>query len=177
MYLPQGLAAHLSAHARANGGELPKNKRAATQARAALNDYLQALSSGKNIGDARKITTKVQKLQEQIVAASLAGQWLKVAEYTELRNRLGAMVQDRDLESMFIQVAKEYSDSQGISYETWVELHVPARVLKEAGITKASKKRNGHVEVGDEEIEIDAPIIFESETIEADDREEVSASV
>ncbi len=40
------------------------------------------------------------------------------------------------LETEFVQVAKSYSDRQGISYASWREVGVDAAVLKRAGITR-----------------------------------------
>jgi hypothetical protein len=41
------------------------------------------------------------------------------------------------LEAAFVEVARSYSDRQGISYASWREVGVEAAVLKRAGITRA----------------------------------------
>lgn len=43
------------------------------------------------------------------------------------------------LESDFVDVAKEYSDRKGISYSAWRELGVPAAVLKRAGVPRTRR--------------------------------------
>jgi hypothetical protein len=49
---------------------------------------------------------------------------------------LGAAVDLSELEKGFVAVAKSYSDRKGISHAAWRELHVPADVLKRAGIVR-----------------------------------------
>jgi hypothetical protein len=41
------------------------------------------------------------------------------------------------LEEAFVKVAKSYSDSKKISYASWREVGVDAKVLKAAGISRA----------------------------------------
>ncbi len=43
------------------------------------------------------------------------------------------------LESDFVDVAKEYSERKGISYSAWRELGVPAAVLKRAGVPRTRR--------------------------------------
>ena len=40
------------------------------------------------------------------------------------------------LETAFVDVAKSYSERQGIGYQSWREVGVPAAVLSRAGITR-----------------------------------------
>jgi hypothetical protein len=54
----------------------------------------------------------------------------------ELHSRSGG-VDHAALEKSFIQVAKSYSERQGISYSTWRDQGVDAAVLKKAGISRA----------------------------------------
>ena len=42
------------------------------------------------------------------------------------------------VEAAFVDVAKSYSDRQGISYSAWREVGVEASVLKRAGIARTS---------------------------------------
>jgi hypothetical protein len=41
------------------------------------------------------------------------------------------------LEAAFVDVARSYSDRQGISYQSWREVGVPAAVLSRAGISRS----------------------------------------
>jgi hypothetical protein len=41
-----------------------------------------------------------------------------------------------DIESAFVDVAKAFSDRRRIDYESWIEVGVPAAILKRAGITR-----------------------------------------
>lgn len=43
-----------------------------------------------------------------------------------------------ELEAGFVESAKAYSESKGISYATWRKVGVPADLLKRAGITRSS---------------------------------------
>lgn len=44
-----------------------------------------------------------------------------------------------EIESDFVDVAKEYSERKGITYKAWRELGVAASVLKEAGIPRTRR--------------------------------------
>lgn len=43
-----------------------------------------------------------------------------------------------ELEAGFVETAKAYSESKGISYATWRKVGVPAELLKRAGIARTS---------------------------------------
>lgn len=45
---------------------------------------------------------------------------------------------DEDLEATFIKVAAGWGARKGITYQAWRESGVPARVLKQAGITRGA---------------------------------------
>jgi hypothetical protein len=44
----------------------------------------------------------------------------------------------RELECEFVAIAASYGDRRGISYAAWREIGIPAAVLREAGIRRAS---------------------------------------
>ena len=49
-----------------------------------------------------------------------------------------AAVDQTAVEDAFVQVAKSYGERQGISYNAWREVGVPAPVLKRAGIGRSA---------------------------------------
>ena len=51
--------------------------------------------------------------------------------------RMGDTVDMTALEEAFVRVAKSYSDSKKISYASWREVGVDAKVLKAAGISRS----------------------------------------
>lgn len=56
--------------------------------------------------------------------------------------RLSGIEETPDMEQLetdFVDVAKEYSDRKGISYSAWRELGVPAAVLKRAGVPRTRR--------------------------------------
>jgi hypothetical protein len=62
-------------------------------------------------------------------------------ERLELQAELEAMDAGEDLselEAKFVGIAASYSDRQGISYTAWREIGIPAAVLRQAGISRAS---------------------------------------
>jgi hypothetical protein len=81
---------------------------------------------------------KVDALYEQ------AGVLDKLSLAQERLNLEAEMGDNRDaatlegLESSFVQVAGEYGQRKGISYDAWRQVGVPANVLKRAGITRGS---------------------------------------
>ena len=54
----------------------------------------------------------------------------------ELAAKTAGKVDLSSLEADFVRVAKAYGDSKGITYGTWRELGVPAKVLEQARITR-----------------------------------------
>jgi hypothetical protein len=62
-----------------------------------------------------------------------------VQERRDLQAELDKMSETVDMTSLevaFVGVAKSYSDSKKISYASWREVGVEAKVLKSAGITR-----------------------------------------
>lgn len=51
---------------------------------------------------------------------------------------LGNKVDIEQLEKNFVKVAKSYGDRQGISYASWREVGVEARVLRSAGLGRSN---------------------------------------
>jgi hypothetical protein len=67
---------------------------------------------------------------------------LKLAqERIDLQDELASLTAEEDLDDLvmeFIEVAANYSERQGISYAAWREAGVPASVLRDAGLTRAT---------------------------------------
>ena len=62
-------------------------------------------------------------------------------ECLDLGNELASMGDGADLgatEAAFVDVAKSYSERQGISYTAWREVGVQPAVLKRAGIGRSA---------------------------------------
>lgn len=140
----------LSPEAKASQGE--KMTRTKTVSR-----YLQFLADGgtgdgaitiTGVGDAKyKKTTDPVEIQEAIVRERA-----KLQEMPIGAKRLVALQKIRDMEAAFdrlvdspngaspeaafVEVARAYSDENGIDYGTWRDAGVPARVLKLAGIER-----------------------------------------
>jgi hypothetical protein len=51
----------------------------------------------------------------------------------QIKNHEASMAEAEDPTEEFVKIAIAYSELHGIEYDTWRELGVPARVLKEAG--------------------------------------------
>ena len=63
-----------------------------------------------------------------------------VQERRDLQTERESMQQPVDiaaLEAGFFDVAKSYSERQGITYQSWREVGVPAAVLARAGISRS----------------------------------------
>jgi hypothetical protein len=64
-----------------------------------------------------------------------------VQERRDLSAELDAMSNTVDmaaLEAAFVNVAKSYSDSKRISYQSWRDVGVEASVLKSAGVNRSN---------------------------------------
>jgi hypothetical protein len=53
------------------------------------------------------------------------------------RDVLASPVDLAGLEDAFVEIAESYSARQGISYQSWREIGVPAQVLARAGISRS----------------------------------------
>lgn len=110
----------------------------------AVRNYLDALERGRKRGP--KVTP--EKLRERIRSAQEA-----IESEADPQSRL-ELIQQRmddqarleevadqdsldDLEPAFVEVAASYSERKGISYAAWRELGIPAKVLREAGISRS----------------------------------------
>ena len=86
-----------------------------------------------------KIAALIQKLEVELAAASPLDELLLIQERRDLNAELDAMSNTTDmasLETAFVGVAKSYSESKKISYQSWRDVGVEPSVLKSAGISR-----------------------------------------
>lgn len=113
--------------------------------------YLRDLATGKyhrrgpRKTDPDVIQAELAELDAKI-ATSLPGveKLVLIEDRKKLRQTLAGRAENQafdELENKFIDIAKLFSDSRGISYESWREMGVPARVLIKAGIYPPNKGR------------------------------------
>lgn len=117
------------------------------QAARAVNAYLTALDEVRP-----KRGRKVSKddLEKRLAAAiaeaetaSGTGKLLALQTVEDLEQRLRGLAESAgeniaELEAGFVELAKSYADSKGVSYSTWRKVGVPAELLKRAGISRSS---------------------------------------
>jgi hypothetical protein len=128
----------------------PQHKASLAEGRAAgraARAYLEALEASKP-KRGRKISTEtlVERLSETNEKVNSEGDPLRRLILVQQALDLEAEVQRRggdsgpdlaSLEKDFVNVAKAYSDSKGISYAAWREIGVSPSVLKAAGLTRS----------------------------------------
>jgi hypothetical protein len=111
----------------------------------AVRRYLDALEARKPKRGRRRTVESIQRRlavidstiddAERLTALKLA------QERIDLQAELAFLAADDDLDELvagFIEVALNYSERQGISYAAWREAGVPASVLRDAGLTRAT---------------------------------------
>jgi len=110
-----------------------------------VRDYLEGLRATKPKRGRKRtpetIAARLKKVEAELAAASPLDELLLVQERRDLQDELAAMSNTIDmtaLENAFVEVAKSYSASKQISYQSWRDVGVEASVLKRAGITRAS---------------------------------------
>lgn len=82
---------------------------------------------------------RLAAIEAQLAEANSIDELRLLQERRDLRAELdSADAADNlaDLEAAFVEVAKGYSDTKGITYATWREFGVPAAVLSQAGISR-----------------------------------------
>jgi serine/threonine protein phosphatase PrpC len=109
-----------------------------------VRDYLEALRANKPKRGRKRTPESVNKrldaIEEALPDASAMDELRLVQERRDLQTeleRMGDTVDMTALEEAFVGVAKSYSESKKISYASWREVGVEARVLKAAGISRA----------------------------------------
>tara|TARA_R110002110_G_scaffold155954_2_gene350739 strand:+ start:1304 stop:1720 length:417 start_codon:yes stop_codon:yes gene_type:complete len=89
---------------------------------------------------AETVTTRIETIDTELESASPIDELLLVQERRDLRSELESMsdtIDMKQLEAEFVAVAKSYSQSKQISYQSWRDVGVEASVLKAAGISRS----------------------------------------
>ena len=108
-----------------------------------VRDYLEGLRATRPKRGRKRTPESVNKrlsaIDVELDAASPMDELRLVQERRDLQAELDKMSETVDMTSLevaFVSVAKSYSDSKKISYASWREVGVEAKVLKSAGITR-----------------------------------------
>ena len=108
-----------------------------------VRDYLEGLRATKPKRGRKRTPESVNKrlsaIDVELDAANPMDELRLVQERRDLQAELDKMSETVDMTSLevaFVSVAKSYSDSKKISYASWREVGVEAKVLKSAGITR-----------------------------------------
>ena len=109
-----------------------------------VRDYLEGLRATKPKRGRKRtpetIRTRLAKIETEVSSASPLDELLLVQERRDLQSELEAMsdtIDMTELEAAFVGVAKSYSQSKQISYQSWRDVGVEASVLKEAKISRS----------------------------------------
>lgn len=114
----------------------------------AIRRYLDALLSQPDRRSRRtpeELGARLNTLEAEIRDAHPLKAVRLVQERLDLRDELQRMVDSNDagfaeLRSGFVQHARAYSDSKGLSYAAWREIGVPAEDLRAAGIPQTRRR-------------------------------------
>ena len=111
----------------------------------AVRTYLEALRASKPRRGRKRTPESVRKrmaaIDSQIASADALTELKLIEERHRLEQELSTMGNSHDLSALekeFVKVAKSYSERQGISYTSWRQVGVDAKVLKDAGIGRGS---------------------------------------
>jgi hypothetical protein len=125
-----------------------EHKKALAEGRAqgrAVRRYLDALEKNRPRRGRRRtpqgITKRLEAIEVEIAAADPLKRVQLIQERIDLLDELATATETVDiaeLEADFVENAAGYSGRKGISYAAWRELGVPATVLRQAGISRAS---------------------------------------
>ena len=109
-----------------------------------VRDYLEGLRATKPKRGRKRtpetINNRLAAINAELNDANAIDELRLVQERRDLQTELEKMSDTVDmvaLEEAFVKVAKSYSDSKNISYASWREVGVDAKVLKAAGISRA----------------------------------------
>jgi uncharacterized protein YicC (UPF0701 family) len=108
-----------------------------------VREYLEAVRATKpkrgRKRTAETVTTRLETIDAELESASPIDELLLVQERRDLRSELESMsdtIDMKQLEAEFVAVAKSYSQSKQISYQSWRDVGVEASVLKAADISR-----------------------------------------
>lgn len=104
----------------------------------AINEYLAMLDVPQTRLPSEKL---LHKLQGEMQSEKGVKKILAIQRFNDARMRLLLATSGgpgrEEIELAFIEHVKPYSEKKGITYGTWREAGVPARVLKAAGLAQA----------------------------------------
>jgi|SRR5215211_5186299 hypothetical protein len=110
----------------------------------AVRSYLEALQQHAPKRGRRRTVESVDRrlatIENELPAADAMTRLKLVQERRDLtaeRETMAAPVDLSALEDAFVEVAASYSERQGISYQSWREVGVPASVLTRAGVSRS----------------------------------------
>lgn len=108
-----------------------------------VREYLEGLRATKpkrgRKRTAETVATRLGTIDAELESASPIDELLLVQERRDLRSELESMsdmIDMKQLEAEFVVLAKSYSQSKQISYQSWRDVGVEASVLKAAGISR-----------------------------------------
>ncbi|WP_394932157.1 hypothetical protein [uncultured Ilumatobacter sp.] len=108
-----------------------------------VREYLEGLRATKpkrgRKRTAETVATRLETIDAELESASPIDELLLVQERRDLRSELESMsdiIDMKQLEAEFVALAKSYSQSKQISYQSWRDVGVEASVLKAAGISR-----------------------------------------
>ena len=108
-----------------------------------VREYLEGLRATKpkrgRKRTAETVATRLEPINAELGSASPIDELLLVQERRDLRSELESMsdiIDMKQLEAEFVALAKSYSQSKQISYQSWRDVGVEASVLKAAGISR-----------------------------------------
>jgi hypothetical protein len=111
----------------------------------AVRDYLDSLRTNKPKRGRKRTADSIRKrldaIDDELTTADALTELKLVQERRNLQEEMeskSAAVDQTAVEDAFVQVAKSYGERQGISYNAWREVGVPAPVLKRAGIGRTA---------------------------------------
>ena len=79
---------------------------------------------------ATQVTKRLARIDIELLTAQPMRQLHLIQERHDLKER----ARWYELEAGFVEMARAYSRRHGISYETWLEMGIPVRVLRRAGL-------------------------------------------
>lgn len=110
-----------------------------------VREYLEGLRATKpkrgRKRTAETVATRLETIDAELESASPIDELLLVQERRDLRSELESMsdiIDMKQLEAEFVALAKSYSQSKQISYQSWRDVGVEASVLKAAGISRGN---------------------------------------
>lgn len=108
-----------------------------------MREYLEGLRATKpkrgRKRTAETVNQRLEQIAEELTDASPMDELKLVQERRNLERELEALSDTIDMEQLeksFIDVAASYSEAKKISYASWRDVGVEARVLKAAGVSR-----------------------------------------